>query len=126
MGPERFTYNRASLQAAFVKEMEREGWLGVCCEPNSIFIVCNQFPVIGPRISNQLLMADNNNTPVQLIAIRYNDVRDGTTSSAMVLEQYRAAWEGKGMLQENSLYIDSFSPKQDRKRHARDVGFTAW
>ncbi|CAH0027812.1 unnamed protein product [Clonostachys rhizophaga] len=89
MGPERFTYNRASLQAAFVKEMEREGWLG-------------------------------------LIAIRYNDVRDGTTSSAMVLEQYRAAWEGKGMLQENSLYIDSFSPKQDRKRHARDVGFTAW
>ncbi|CAG9978193.1 unnamed protein product [Clonostachys byssicola] len=105
MGPERFTYNRASLQAAIVREMEREGWLGVCCEPNSIFIVCNQFP---------------------LIAIRYNDVRDGTSSSATVLEQYQAAWKAKGMFQENGLYIDSFSPKQDRKRHAKDVGFTAW
>jgi hypothetical protein len=25
--------------------MEHEKWLGVCCEPNSIFVVCNQFPV---------------------------------------------------------------------------------
>ncbi|VUC35447.1 unnamed protein product [Clonostachys rosea] len=105
MGPERFTYTRTSLQAAIVKEMERENWLGVCCEPNSIFIVCNQFP---------------------LIAIRYNDIRDGTSSSTTILGKYRAAWTQKGMLQDNGLYIDSFSPKQDRKRRARDVGFTAW
>lgn len=45
MGPEKFSYTRESLQQAILDEMEREKWLGVCCEPNSIFIVCNQFPV---------------------------------------------------------------------------------
>jgi hypothetical protein len=45
LGPEKFTYTRSSLQAAILKEMERENWMGVCCEPNMIFIICNQFPV---------------------------------------------------------------------------------
>lgn len=45
MGPEKFSYTRQSLQKAILAEMEREKWLGVCCEPNCIFIVCNQFPV---------------------------------------------------------------------------------
>jgi hypothetical protein len=44
-GPEKFTYTRSSLQDAILAEMERHNWKGVCCEPNSIFIVCNQFPV---------------------------------------------------------------------------------
>lgn len=48
MGPERFIYNRTSLQGAILKEMERENWLGVCCEPNSIFVACNPFPVRSP------------------------------------------------------------------------------
>ncbi len=51
MGPERFSYNRQSMQKAILVQMERENWLGVCCEPNSIFIVCNQFPV-----SDQLIV----------------------------------------------------------------------
>lgn len=45
MGPETFSYTRSTLQDAVIKEMESNGWLGACCEPNSIFIVCNQFPV---------------------------------------------------------------------------------
>lgn len=45
MGPEKFTYTRLPLQDAIIKEMERENWLGVCCEPNLIFVICNQFPV---------------------------------------------------------------------------------
>lgn len=45
MGPERFEYSRSSLQNAILAEMERENWIGVCCEPNSVFVVCNQFPV---------------------------------------------------------------------------------
>lgn len=28
-----------------MKEMERNGWVGVCCEPNLVFVACNQFPV---------------------------------------------------------------------------------
>ena len=46
MGPEKFGYTRLSLQEAILKEMEREGWIGVCCEPNLIFVICNQFPVM--------------------------------------------------------------------------------
>jgi hypothetical protein len=45
MGPETFSYSRTSLQKNILSEMEAEGWVGVCCEPNAIFIVCNQFPV---------------------------------------------------------------------------------
>lgn len=45
MGPEKFSYTRQSLQAAILEGMEKENWMGVCCEPNSIFVVCNQFPV---------------------------------------------------------------------------------
>jgi hypothetical protein len=45
MGPETFTYHNRSLQKAILAEMERNGWVGVCCEPNLVFVVCNQFPV---------------------------------------------------------------------------------
>jgi hypothetical protein len=45
MGPESYRYTTSTLQGAILKEMEREHWMGVCCEPNMIFIVCNQFPV---------------------------------------------------------------------------------
>jgi len=45
MGPEKFVYSRSTLQEAIVEEMERNNWMGVCCEPNSVFVVCNQFPV---------------------------------------------------------------------------------
>lgn len=34
MHPERFAYNTVSLQKAILTEMERNGWVGVCCEPN--------------------------------------------------------------------------------------------
>ncbi|KAL6361363.1 hypothetical protein LRP88_04831 [Fusarium phalaenopsidis] len=105
MGPENFTYNRTSLQQAILKGMEGENWLGVCCEPNSIFVVCNQFPMIG---------------------MRYNDVRDNTHIAPAVLETYEEAWKSKGMFQDDGLIIDWFSPKQDRKTLAEDPGFTAW
>ena len=45
MGPQQLKYNRKSLQDTILAEMEKDKWLGVCCEPNSIFVVCNQFPV---------------------------------------------------------------------------------
>ena len=45
MGPEVFQYDNRSLQLAILKEMERNEWVGVCCEPNLVFVVCNQFPV---------------------------------------------------------------------------------
>jgi hypothetical protein len=44
-GPEKFSYTRSTLQDAIIAESERNGWIGVCCEPNMVFIACNQFPV---------------------------------------------------------------------------------
>ena len=45
LGPETFSYKTQTLQEAILREMERNGWVGVCCEPNAVFVVCNQFPV---------------------------------------------------------------------------------
>lgn len=47
LGAETFTYKTQTLQEAILREMERNGWVGVCCEPNAVFVVCNQFPVSG-------------------------------------------------------------------------------
>lgn len=46
-GPEKFSYTRSSLQQAIINEMVKNDWIGVCCEPNCVFVVCNQFPVCG-------------------------------------------------------------------------------
>lgn len=45
MGSQDFAYDNRSLQKVIVSQMEENGWVGVCCEPNAIFVVCNQFPV---------------------------------------------------------------------------------
>ncbi|KAJ6520488.1 hypothetical protein C8R45DRAFT_62081 [Mycena sanguinolenta] len=106
MGPERFSYNRTTLQEAILKEMERENWIGVCCEPNCIFVVCNQFP---------------------LIAMRYNSFRDGTNMVKGILEKYTAAWElKKGFMQNDGLFVQMYRPKRDERIPEVGVGFTAW
>ncbi|GMG32151.1 unnamed protein product [Aspergillus oryzae] len=63
---------------------------------------------------------------IMIIAMRYNDVRDGTNVATEVLSKYTAAWEAKGMAGPNGLFISWYSPKQDTKRPALDLGFTAW
>jgi hypothetical protein len=45
MGNEVFEYSNRSLQKVIVDQMEQNEWVGVCCEPNAVFVVCNQFPV---------------------------------------------------------------------------------
>jgi hypothetical protein len=45
LGPERYSYSIKSLQEVILKQMEANDWVGVCCEPNAVFVVCNQFPV---------------------------------------------------------------------------------
>lgn len=54
LGPEKFEYSRKSIQDVILKEMEKNGWVGVCCEPNMVFVVCNQFPVSSRRIGMYL------------------------------------------------------------------------
>ncbi|KAG2417528.1 hypothetical protein HFD88_008747 [Aspergillus terreus] len=114
LGPERFSYDNRSLQKAILTEMERNNWVGVCCEPNAVFVVCNQFPII---------------------AMRYNDVRDGTDIVSDVLAKYKAAWDAKGMVQPDGLFVDFLLVKQQLRippsipfggGPPREIGFTAW
>ncbi|KAI9729547.1 MAG: hypothetical protein M1834_006743 [Cirrosporium novae-zelandiae] len=105
MGPEAFRYDNRSLQGAIIAEMERNGWVGVCCEPNMVFVVCSQFPII---------------------AMRYNDVRDGTNFVDTVLEKYSAAIKAKHMLNPTGLHADWYRVKQGSTSQAGDIGFTAW
>ncbi|KAJ4245242.1 hypothetical protein NW762_014112 [Fusarium torreyae] len=63
---------------------------------------------------------------IMLIAIRYNDVRDGTDVTGQVLPKYKAAWDEKGMYQDDGFIIAWWSPNQQTKRLAPDVGPTAW
>jgi hypothetical protein len=46
MGDEIFKYSNRSLQEAILKELEAKKWMEVCCEPNLVFVVCNQSPVL--------------------------------------------------------------------------------
>ncbi|TVY82804.1 Linalool dehydratase/isomerase [Lachnellula suecica] len=105
LGPETFTYDNRSLQKAILAEMERNDWVGVCCEPNLVFVVCNQFPII---------------------AMRYKDIRDGTHVAEEVLAKYQKSWNKKGMVSPDGLLVDWFMVEQKTTTPARDVAFTAW
>jgi hypothetical protein len=37
-GSEKYGYDNASLQEIILEEMEANDWMGVCCEPNLVFI----------------------------------------------------------------------------------------
>ncbi|KAL6702394.1 hypothetical protein ACN47E_002199 [Coniothyrium glycines] len=105
LGKEVWHYDNRSIQAIILKEWEESKWVGVCCEPNLVFIVCNQFP---------------------LIAMRYNDVRDGTTVADEVVAKYKATWEKRGMVTPSGLYPDWVYYKQDKPAGPSCICFTAW
>ncbi|KEF59604.1 uncharacterized protein A1O9_04450 [Exophiala aquamarina CBS 119918] len=105
LGPEKFTYSNPELQKIIVAEMEKNGWLGVCCEPNLVFIICNQYP---------------------LIAIRYNDIRNKTSELDPILMKYLAAWKKKGMIGPTGLFSSYWVVKQDHVVRCDDLLHTAW
>ncbi|KAE8453320.1 hypothetical protein EG329_011387 [Mollisiaceae sp. DMI_Dod_QoI] len=105
MGRERYTYTRASLQDTIIKEMERGKWIGVCCEPNMVFVICNQFP---------------------LIAMRYNDAVNGTHVVDDVLVKYKAAWAKKGMFSKNGMFRRWYAVNQDAVFDSDDISHSAW
>ncbi|KAF4536480.1 uncharacterized protein LTHEOB_2241 [Lasiodiplodia theobromae] len=61
-----------------------------------------------------------------IIAMRYNDVRQGTAVADKVLNNYAAAWgDENGFLQEDKFFINWYMVKQDRTVDG-GIGFTAW
>ena len=62
----------------------------------------------------------------QIIAMRLNDVRNGSNVTEDVLTKYRAAWKEKGMIGADGLLKDMWLVKQDTTIPAKDPGFSAW
>ncbi|KAF2149458.1 hypothetical protein K461DRAFT_260931 [Myriangium duriaei CBS 260.36] len=106
LGSQDYRYDNRSLAAVILRQMEENEWVGVCCEPNAVFVVCNQFP---------------------LIAMRYNDIRDGTNVvEEEILPKYRSALRAKGMFGEDGLYASYFAVKQKKAIPAAHGAHTAW
>ncbi|RZN35984.1 hypothetical protein [Bradyrhizobium sp. Leo121] len=105
MGPEKFEYSRSSLTEVIYWQMVENGWLGVACEPNCIFIVCNQFPMLG---------------------FRFSDVRKGTSVADEATRSYRAAWDKKGIFSAEGWFHGWWRVEQDDFVPPKSVGWTAW
>lgn len=104
MGTEKFEYSRSSLNEVIYWQMVDNGWLGVACEPNCVFIVCNQFPMLG---------------------FRFADLRKGTSIADEATQSYRAAWEEKGFLSDEGWFHDWWRIGQDELVAPTGVGGSA-
>ncbi|MDX2937759.1 hypothetical protein [Streptomyces ipomoeae] len=105
-GPETFSYSRSTLGEAIHWQMVENGWLGVACEPNCVFVVCNQFPLLG---------------------FRFEDLRNGTTRATEATDSYRAAWDRKGMYDDSGFPVMWWRVRQDNFQTAPyDIGGAGW
>lgn len=75
-----FEYDEESLSETIYWQMVQNGYLGVACEPNCVFQICNQ-----PSI----------------LAFRIEDFLKGTSRADEVTEGYLRAWEEFGLVGEN-------------------------
>ena len=79
----RFEYDRNSLTEHLYWQMVRSGYIGIACEPNCVFQICNQPAIIG---------------------FRMQDLISGTGRAEEVVRSYEAAWRDFGRLDENGHY----------------------
>ncbi len=87
LGPQKFEYDFRKINDVIYWQMVENGWLGVACEPNCIFLICNQFPMLG---------------------FRFHDVRHGTELATEATRSYQQAWAEKGMLQSDGDHFHYF------------------
>lgn len=90
-GAARFIYDLSALNEVIYWQMVESGFLGIACEPNMVFVVCNQFPMLG---------------------FRFHDLRKGTQYAEEVTRAYHAAWQRKGWVTNDDFFLFYFQ-KQD-------------
>ena len=93
-GPQTFEYTQDKIAQTIYWQMVESGFMGVVCEPNSIFIICNNYAIHG---------------------LRYNDIRRGTNIADEVSRGFRTAWEQKGWRNEYGIFLTTYSIHQDQK-----------
>ncbi len=71
LGPQDFPYDLASLAAVIHEQFAASGGMGCECEPNGIFVYCNQFPMLG---------------------LSHLDCVRGTDVAPRLMQDFREAW----------------------------------
>lgn len=79
----RFVYDENSLNEHIYWQMVENGYVGVACEPNCIFQICNQPAILGFRL---------------------HDLIHGGTRASEVTRAYEQAWQQFGRLDANGHY----------------------
>ncbi|RKE36436.1 hypothetical protein B0G76_2621 [Paraburkholderia sp. BL23I1N1] len=93
-GPLTFEYDLGSLNERIYWQMAETGFLGVSCEPNMTFVVCNQYAIIGQRL---------------------NDIRRGTNITTDLTRSFQSAWEQKGWITDKGKLVVFYKPTEDFK-----------
>lgn len=82
-GGECFTYDEKSLNDRIYWQMVEKGYLGIACEPNCVFQVCNQPAILGFRL---------------------HDIIYGGDTAKEVTDGYLKAWSDFGVADENGHF----------------------
>jgi len=77
MGPEDFPYTHGKLAEVIFAEFERNDFIGCECEPNGIFVYCNQFPILG---------------------FMHYDHTHGTDLAARTVPQFKDRWQRRSTM----------------------------
>ena len=99
----RFEYDQNSLNDTVYWQMVESGYLGVACEPNCVFQICNQPAILG---------------------FRMHDLVNGTSVAAEVTDAYQKAWSQFGQLGENGHY--NMMMAQDTRAVRDNAGPAPW
>ncbi|QSE90630.1 hypothetical protein JWS13_19395 [Rhodococcus pseudokoreensis] len=86
--PKRFEYDENSLNENLYWQMVESGYLGVACEPNCVFQICNQPAILG---------------------FRMHDLVTGENVAAEVTRSYEQAWAQLGRLDPSGHYNMMFA-----------------
>jgi Linalool dehydratase/isomerase len=99
----RFEYDQKSLNDNIYWQMVESGYLGVACEPNCVFQICNQPAILG---------------------FRMHDLVSGSAIAEEVTQGYQKAWEQFGHLGANGHYNAMIS--QDTRAVRDNAGQAPW
>lgn len=99
----RFEYDQNSLNETVYWQMVESGYLGVACEPNCVFQICNQPAILG---------------------FRMHDLINGTSVAAEVTDGYQKAWAQFGQLGANGHY--NMMMAQDTRVVRENAGPAPW
>jgi Linalool dehydratase/isomerase len=103
-GPEKhFDYDQKSLNDHIYWQMVESGYLGVACEPNCVFQICNQPAILG---------------------FRMHDLVYGGTMADEVTRSYEQAWKEFGRLGQNGHY--NIMLAQDTRTVRENIGKAPW